>query len=54
MSKEKNRTIDVDVDGKTVKIVVRRPSGSINTKASRVAAKISKLLTAGRPPRRQC
>ena len=40
MSKEKNRTIDVDVDGKTVKIVVRRPSGSINTKASRVAAKI--------------
>jgi len=40
MSKEKSRTLDVDVDGKTVKIVVRRPSGSINTKASRVAAKI--------------
>jgi hypothetical protein len=40
MSKEKNRTLDVDIDGKTVKIVVRRPTGSINTKASRVAAKI--------------
>ena len=37
---EKQRTVDVDVDGKKIKIVVKRPSGSIVTRAGRVSAKV--------------
>ena len=41
MAKEKQRKIDVDLeDGKKVTVIVKRPSGSIVSRAGRIAAKV--------------
>lgn len=41
MGKEKQRKVDVELeDGKKVKVVVKRPSGSIISRAGRIAAKV--------------
>ena len=40
MAKEKERIVDVDNDGKKIKIVVKRPIGSVQNRATRYAAKI--------------
>tara|TARA_R100001163_G_C5040628_1_gene178845 strand:+ start:316 stop:1164 length:849 start_codon:yes stop_codon:yes gene_type:complete len=40
MGLSKEKTIDVEVDDKKIKIVVKRPTGSISTKAGRIAAKV--------------
>ncbi len=40
MGKEKEREVEVEIDGKKQKILVKRPSGSIQTKAGRIAAKV--------------
>lgn len=40
MSKEKSREVEVEVDGKKIKIVVKKPSGSVSSRATRLAAKV--------------
>lgn len=40
MSKEKTRETEVSVDGKNVKIIIKKPTGNIQSKAGRVAAKV--------------
>ena len=40
MSKEKNREVEVNIDGKKTKIIVKRPTGSVSSRATRLAAKV--------------
>ena len=40
MSKEKSREVEVNVDGKKTKIIVKKPSGSISSRGTRLAAKV--------------
>tara|TARA_R110000868_G_scaffold380675_2_gene646698 strand:+ start:5956 stop:6798 length:843 start_codon:yes stop_codon:yes gene_type:complete len=36
----KQKVVDVEIDGKNIKITVKRPSGSVSSKAGRIAAKV--------------
>ena len=40
MGQIKEKSVEIEVDGKKVKVLVKRPSGAISTKAGRVAAKV--------------
>lgn len=40
MGQIKEKSVEVEVDGKKVKVLVKRPSGAVSTKAGRVAAKV--------------
>lgn len=48
MSKEKQREVEVKVDGNKTKIIVKRPAGAVQNRATRYAAKIwSECLSDG-------
>ena len=40
MAKEKERSVEVNTDGKKVKIIVRKPAGAVQNRATRYAAKV--------------
>jgi hypothetical protein len=40
MGQIKEKSVEIEVDGKKVKVLVKRPSGAVSTKAGRVAAKV--------------
>ena len=48
MDKEKQRQVEVSVDGKKIKIIVKKPAGAVQNRATRHAAKVwSECLTDG-------
>ena len=40
MAKEKERSVEINTDGKKVKIIVKKPAGAVQNRATRYAAKI--------------
>ncbi len=48
MDKEKQRQVEVNVDGEKIKIIVKKPAGAVQNRATRHAAKVwSECLTDG-------